>query len=41
MTNNQLYFANYLPKLTDVPLKEKQEIGVEKMLNYFLEKLLT
>ncbi len=40
MSNNQLYFANYLPKLTDIHLKTNQETEVEKMLNYFLNKLL-
>jgi len=40
MTNNQLFFANYLPRLTDIPPKKNHEIEVEKMLNYFLCKLL-
>ncbi|MCF6350478.1 MAG: TetR/AcrR family transcriptional regulator [Flavobacteriaceae bacterium] len=39
MTNNQLYFAKHLPKLTDV-MNSNHEKEVENMLNYFLEKLL-
>lgn len=40
MTNNQLYFAKYLPKLTDIKKRNDYEREVENMLNYFLEKLL-
>lgn len=40
MTSNQLYFAKYLPKLTDVALNKNHDKEVENMLNYFLEKLL-
>ena len=40
MTNNQLFFANHLPRLTDISSKENIEIEVEKMLSYFLDKLL-
>lgn len=40
MTNNQLFFADYLPRLTDIPVKKNPELEVEKMLNYFLGKLL-
>ena len=40
MTNNQLYFAKYLPKLTDIAMSKNHEKEVEKMLNYFLVKLL-
>ena len=40
MSNNQIYFAKHLPKLTDIS-RDKNEIDeVEEMLNYFVEKLL-
>ena len=40
MTNNQLYFAQHLPKLTDVSTSVNQEEEVESIINYFVEKLL-
>ncbi len=40
MTTNQLFFAKYLPKLTDITMNENYELEVEKMLNYFFNKLL-
>lgn len=40
MSNNHIYFAQHLPKLTDVSVKENNVDEVEKMLNYFIEKLL-
>jgi hypothetical protein len=40
MSNNHIYFAKHLPKLTDVSVKENNVDEVEKMLNYFIEKLL-
>jgi len=40
MANNQLYFSRYLPKLTDITIKNNHEKEVEKLLTYFLEKLL-
>jgi len=40
MSNNHIYFAKHLPKLTDIKLKENRFDEVEKMLNYFAEKLL-
>lgn len=40
MANNQLYFSKYLPKLTDITIKNSHEKEVEKLLTYFLEKLL-
>ncbi|HHB79842.1 MAG TPA: TetR/AcrR family transcriptional regulator [Saprospiraceae bacterium] len=40
MANNQLFFARYLPKLTDVSSKKNYDVEVEKILNYFLNKLL-
>ena len=40
MANNHIYFAKHLPKLTDVSIKENDMEEVEKMLNYFINKLL-
>jgi len=40
MTNNQLYFAKYLPKLTDVSNNNNNEKEIEDILNYFVDKLL-
>ena len=40
MSNNQIYFAKHLPKLTDIKVKENKYFEVEKMLNYFSAKLL-
>ncbi|APD07152.1 hypothetical protein UJ101_01636 [Flavobacteriaceae bacterium UJ101] len=39
MSNNQIYFAKHIPKLTDISIK-KDEKEVENMLNYFTDKLL-
>lgn len=41
MTNNQIYYARHLPKLTDVSIKENDMNEVETMLNYFTNKLLS
>lgn len=38
MSNDHLFFAQHLPKLTDVSVVENDEI--EKMLNYFVDRLL-
>jgi hypothetical protein len=41
MSNNHIYFAKHLPRLTDIS-SEKNEVGqVKKMLNYFVDKLLS
>ncbi len=40
MANNHIYFAQHLPKLTDVVVKEDNFEEVEKMLEYFAFKLL-
>lgn len=40
MSNNQIYFAKHLPRLTDISIKENDLKEVEKMLNYFADKLL-
>ena len=41
MSNNHIYFAKHLPRLTDVSVKENEFDEVEKMLNYFADKLLS
>jgi len=40
MTNNQLYFAEHLPSLTDIKAKKDNYDEVRKMLEYFVFKLL-
>ncbi|MGY0407615.1 MAG: TetR/AcrR family transcriptional regulator [Polaribacter sp.] len=40
MSNNQIYFANHLPKLTDISIENNKMDELEVMLNYFIEKLL-
>jgi hypothetical protein len=41
MANNHIYFAQHLPRLTDVHVKEDNFEEVEEMLNYFSFRLLT
>ena len=42
MSNNQIYFAKHLPRLTDVSSKgDKQLLEIEEMLNYYTTKLLS
>jgi hypothetical protein len=40
MSNNHIFFALHLPKLTDISIKENDMGEVENMLNYFVDKLL-
>lgn len=40
MANNQIYFAQHLPRLTDVHVKKDNFEEVEKMLQYFAFTLL-
>ncbi len=40
MSNNHIYFANHLPRLTDVKVPKNNYEEVEIMLNYFADKLL-
>ena len=40
MSNNHIYFAKHLPRLTDIEVKGNEFDEVEKMLNYFADKLL-
>tara|TARA_B110000444_G_scaffold230581_1_gene237924 strand:- start:234 stop:812 length:579 start_codon:yes stop_codon:yes gene_type:complete len=41
MSNNHIYFAIHLPRLTDVKVEEEGFEQVENMLNYFVDKLLS
>jgi len=41
MSNNHIYFAKHLPRLTDIDKKENTLEEVEAMLNYFANKLLS
>ena len=41
MSNNHIFFAQHLPSLTDISIVENENDEVEKMLNYFVEKLLS
>ncbi|MGQ1788309.1 MULTISPECIES: TetR/AcrR family transcriptional regulator [unclassified Saccharicrinis] len=40
LTNNHIFFAQHLPRLTDVSIVENENEEIEKMLNYFVDKLL-
>ncbi len=40
MANNHIYFAQHLPRLTDVSVKDDNFEEVEKMLEYFAFKLI-
>jgi len=40
MTNNQIYFAEHLPKLTDVKIEGGDMSELDKMLNFFVFKLI-
>lgn len=40
MSNNSIYFAQHLPTLTDISIKENEVVEVENMLMYFTSKLL-
>ncbi len=41
MSNNQIYFAKHLPRLTDISTTDNEMAEVEKMLIYFTERLLS
>ena len=41
MSNNHIYFAKHLPRLTDITVVKGDLDEVEKMLNYFADKLLS
>ena len=40
MSNNQIYFAKHLPRLTDVSQADDEFRAVEEMLIYFVDRLL-
>ena len=40
MANNQIYFAQHLPRLTDIPMQKDVFSAVQEMLNYFVMTLL-
>ncbi len=40
MSNNHIYFAQHLPKLTDIKVEQNKYSEVEEMLKYFSAKLL-
>ncbi len=40
MANNQIYFAQHLPKLTDIKVKKENYSEVQKMLEYFAFQVL-
>lgn len=41
MSNNHIYFAKHLPRLTDISSKKNEVDQVKNMLNYFVDKLLS
>jgi hypothetical protein len=41
MSNNHIYFARHLPRLTDITVVKDDVKEVENMLNYFADKLLS
>jgi AcrR family transcriptional regulator len=41
MSNNHIFFAKHLPRLTDITLEKNEVDEVESMLNYFANKLLS
>jgi AcrR family transcriptional regulator len=41
MSNNHIYFAEHLPRLTDISTEKGTVNEVELMLNYFVDKLLS
>jgi AcrR family transcriptional regulator len=40
MSNNHIYFAKHLPKLTDIEIKNDEVGELKVMLNYFADRLL-
>jgi AcrR family transcriptional regulator len=40
MANDHIYFAQHLPRLTDIKVADNKYSEVEQMLNYFAAKLL-
>ncbi len=40
MSNNQIYFSQHLPRLTDIKHCDKSKIDLEEMISYFVFKIL-
>ena len=40
MANNQMYFAEHLPKLTDLKMQDGKMEELEQMLSFFVFKLI-
>ena len=40
MTNNQIFFSEHLPRLTDIKNKKNKYVEIEKMLEFFVNKML-
>lgn len=40
MANNQIYFAEHLPRLTDIKVKEENYSEVKKLLKFYVKKML-
>jgi len=40
MANNQIYFAEHIPKLTDIKNRKRKYQDLETALNFFVEKIL-
>ena len=41
MSNNHIFFAKHLPRLTDISIRKNEVDEVESMLNFFANKLLS
>lgn len=41
MSNNHIYFAKHLPRLTDISIEKNEVDEVKSMLNYFVDRLLS
>lgn len=40
MANNQIYFAEHLPKLTDIEVKKENYSDVKKLLSFYMDTIL-
>ena len=40
MANNEIFFAEYLPRLTDVKVKNEDYSQISKLLKYYKSKML-
>jgi AcrR family transcriptional regulator len=41
MSNNHIYFAKHLPRLTEISIEKNEVDEVKNMLNYFVDRLLS